>query len=314
MSEKMLEVTGLTKRFGSFTAVNNLSFTVNRGEVFGFLGPNGAGKSTSMRMITNFIPATSGEVRVDGISGAENDLLMKKKIGYLPESTPLYNDMSVEEYLRFVGELRGLKGAVLKRQMNEMIDVCSLTKMVKRPIGHLSKGYKQRVGLAQAMIHEPELLILDEPISGLDPNQIIEIRELIREMGKKKTVIYSSHILPEVAATCDRILIINNGELVTIGTPDEVTRQFTGKTTFLMKIVGDHSQMKTGFENLAEVISVQIVPEDSAVHVKIECNADESFGEILFDTVVARGWKLRELTHYVTTLEDVFTQLTGSKE
>ncbi len=313
MSEKMLEVTGLTKKFGSFTAVNNLSFTVNRGEVFGFLGPNGAGKSTSMRMITNFIPATSGDVKIDGISGAEYDLQMKKKIGYLPESTPLYSDMSVEEYLKFVGELRGLKGAILKRQMEEMIDVCSLTKMLKRPVGQLSKGYKQRVGLAQAMIHEPELLILDEPISGLDPNQIVEIRELIREMGRKKTVIYSSHILPEVAATCDRILIINNGELVTIGTPDEVTRQFTGKTTFLMKIAGNSSKMKSVFQAMNEVVSVQISDENSVANLKIECNSDETFGEQLFDTVVSNGWKIRELTHYVTTLEDVFTQLTGSK-
>lgn len=313
MSNKMLEVTGLTKRFGSFTAVNNLSFTVNRGEVFGFLGPNGAGKSTSMRMITNFIPATSGKVTIDGISGGDNDLLIKKKIGYLPESTPLYTDMSVEEYLKFVGELRGLRGTILKRQMDDMIDVCSLTKMIKRPIGQLSKGYKQRVGLAQAMIHEPELLILDEPISGLDPNQIIEIRELIREIGSKKTVIYSSHILPEVAATCDRILIINNGELVTIGTPEEVTRQFTGKTTFIMKILGEPVSMKSVFEKMKEVVSIQIDSDSAVAHVKIECNSDETFGDQLFDTVVSNGWKLRELTHYVTTLEDVFTQLTGSK-
>ncbi len=314
MSENMLEVTGLTKKFGNLKAVDQLTFSVKKGEVFGFLGPNGAGKTTTMRMITNFIPSTAGSVKVDGVSGFENDLYVRRKIGYLPESTPLYGDMFVDEYIRFVGELRGLRGKVLKHNMDKMIEVCGLSKMVKRPVAYLSKGYRQRVGLAQAMIHEPELLILDEPISGLDPNQIVEIRQLIKDIGREKTVIYCSHILSEVAATCNRLLIINNGKIVTTGTPDEVTTQFTGKTTFTLKLAGDPSKLNNTFNDLSGVISADVKTEDTVSTVVVETSMDETYGEVLFDTVVDGGWKLRELTHHVTTLEDVFTQLTGGKK
>ncbi len=314
MNENMLEVNGLTKTFGNFTAVDKLTFSVKKGEVFGFLGPNGAGKTTTMRMITNFIPSTAGTVLIDGIKGIDNDLLMRKKIGYLPESTPLYGDMFVDEYIKFVGELRGLRGATLKRQMQKMIEVTGLTEMVKRPVGYLSKGYRQRVGLAQAMIHEPELLILDEPISGLDPNQIVEIRELIKDIGREKTVLYCSHILSEVAQTCNRLLIINQGKVVTRGTPDEVTSQFTGKTTFTMKLVGDSNELSDHFNSLHAVLSVHATNDGSLTTVVIETAEDETYGEVLFDSVVSARWKLRELTHHVTTLEDVFTQLTGGKK
>ncbi len=311
MSEKMLEVIGLTKKFGSFTAVDDLNFSVNRGEVFGFLGPNGAGKTTTMRMITNFIPSTSGVVKVDGISGIANDLEIRKKIGYLPETTPLYSDMFVGEYLKFVGELRGLKGKKLKSQVDKMIEITGLEKMVNRPVGYLSKGYRQRVGLSQAMIHEPELLILDEPISGLDPNQIVEIRQLIREIGKEKTVLYCSHILSEVSATCDRLLIINNGKMITTGTTDDVINQFTGKCEFSLVLNGDATSMKSTFDSLDKVISSSVQTEDGVTRLFLETNSDENYGEILFDTVVDNGWKLRELTHKTTTLEDVFTKITG---
>ncbi len=311
MSENMLDVQGLTKKFGDFTAVDQLSFSVKKGEVFGFLGPNGAGKTTTMRMITNFIPSTSGSVLIDGVGGIDNDLLMRKKIGYLPESTPLYSDMFVGEYIKFVGELRGLRGAKLKQQMDKMIEVTGLTQMVKRPVGYLSKGYRQRVGLAQAMIHEPELLILDEPISGLDPNQIVEIRELIKDIGREKTVIYCSHILSEVAQTCNRLLIINNGKVVTRGTPDEVTSQFTGKTTFTLKVTAEQNEVLAHFKALPSVLSATGKIENDLTEVVIETAEDEEFGEVIFDSVVDKGWKLRELTHRVTTLEDVFTQLTG---
>jgi len=311
MSEKMLEVIGLTKKFGSFTAVDSLDFSVNRGEVFGFLGPNGAGKTTTMRMITNFIPSTSGIVKVDGISGIENDLVIRKKIGYLPETTPLYADMFVGEYLKFVGELRGLKGKQLKSQVDKMIEITGLNKMVNRPVGYLSKGYRQRVGLSQAMIHEPDLLILDEPISGLDPNQIVEIRQLIREIGKEKTVLYCSHILSEVSATCDRLLIINNGKMITTGTTDDVINEFTGKSHFSLVLNGDSSTMKSTFDSLDKVVQCSVQSEEGISKVTIETKSDENYGEILFDTVVNNGWKLRELTHKSTTLEDVFTKITG---
>ena len=223
MSKNMLEVAGLCKNYGNFTAVKNLDFFVKKGEVFGFLGPNGAGKTTTMKIITGFIPMSAGRVCVDGKDILEHSLETRRKIGYLPETTPLYTDMFVEEYLLFVGKLRGLTGEKLKRQTTKMIEVCGLETMWKRPVGHLSKGYRQRTGIAQAMIHEPDLLILDEPISGLDPNQIVEIRRLIKDIGKEKAVVYCSHILPEIAATCDKIIIINNGETAANGTLSELT-------------------------------------------------------------------------------------------
>jgi ABC-2 type transport system ATP-binding protein len=225
----MLEVSGLHKNYGNFCAVKNLDFSVNKGEVFGFLGPNGAGKTTTMKIITGFLPMSQGSVKVAGMDIVEKDLEVRKRIGYLPETTPLYTDMLVDEYLRFIGKLRGLSGEKLNKRIKEMLEVCGLEEMRKKPVGHLSKGYRQRTGLAQAMIHEPELLILDEPISGLDPNQIVEIRRLIKDIGKEKAVVYCSHILPEVAATCNRILIINNGETAATGTLDELTEN--GKVT-----------------------------------------------------------------------------------
>ena len=223
MSKNMLEVAGLCKNYGSFAAVRDLNFSVKKGEVFGFLGPNGAGKTTTMKIITGFIPSSAGNVSVDGKDIVEYSLETRRKIGYLPETTPLYTDMNVSEYLLFIGKLRGLSGEKLKKQMDKMIEVCGLGAMRKRPVGHLSKGYRQRTGIAQAMIHEPDLLILDEPISGLDPNQIVEIRRLIKDIGREKAVVYCSHILPEIAATCDRIIIINNGETAAAGTLNELT-------------------------------------------------------------------------------------------
>ena len=227
MTKNMLEVAGLCKNYGNFAAVKNLNFSVKKGEVLGFLGPNGAGKTTTMKIITGFIPMSAGEVFVDGKNILEHSVETRSIIGYLPETTPLYTDMFVEEYLTFIGKLRGLSGENLKRQTAKMIEVCGLEAMHRKTVGHLSKGYRQRTGIAQAMIHEPDLLILDEPISGLDPKQIVEIRKLIKEIGKEKAVVYCSHILPEIAATCDRIIIINNGETAAAGTVDELTKNGT---------------------------------------------------------------------------------------
>ena len=310
MGKSMLEVKGLTKKFGDFTAVNNLTFSVDKGEVFGFLGPNGAGKTTTMRMITNFIPATSGEILVDGIGGIENDILVRRKIGYLPESTPLYGDMFVEEYLKFVGELRGLKGSKLKTQYEKMIEVCDLKKMIKRPVAYLSKGYRQRVGLAQAMIHEPDLLILDEPISGLDPNQIVEIRNLIKEIGKEKTVLYCSHILSEVEATCDRLLIIKRGTIVAKGTSEEVTNEYNKETLFTLKARGELKNFVSILKNQDKIIDVTV--EHNTLFIK--SNEGDEYGEIISQLAFENGVKIRELVHNRTTLEDVFTSLTGGNE
>jgi ABC-2 type transport system ATP-binding protein len=309
----MLEVRGLNKKFGQVHAVNNLNFEIHKGEVFGFLGPNGAGKSTTMRIITCFIPPTSGSVRVDGLDTSAHDLAVRRKIGYLPESTPLYSDMTVREYLAFVGRVRNLRGGKLKSRMDEMFSVCALTKMANRQIGKLSKGYRQRVGLAQAMIHDPDLLILDEPMSGLDPNQIIEIRRLIKKMGVEKTVIYCSHILSEVSATCDRILIIKDGGIVATGTPDELTEGHKSGSRYTLRVKGDGQSVEAGLNSVGGVSGVSIDDARDGWHsVQVRTDTKEDIGESLFRHIVEKGWSLSELRRDQTSLEEVFTQLTRS--
>jgi len=308
----MLSVKGLNKKFGQVHAVNNLNFEVRKGEVFGFLGPNGAGKSTTMRIITCFIPQTSGTVQVDGIDTTVNNLEVRRKIGYLPESTPLYSDMTVREYLKFVGEVRNLRGDKLKSRMDEMFTVCALTKMTNRQIGKLSKGYRQRVGLAQAMIHNPDLLILDEPMSGLDPNQIIEIRHLIKKIGEEKTVIYCSHILSEVSATCDRILIIRDGRIVASGTPNELTSGHKSGSQYTLRVKGEKSKIKSEISTIEGVSLLELTDgsEPSWYEAQIHTNTKDDIGESLFNCIVRNEWSLSELRRDQTSLEEVFTQLT----
>jgi len=315
MSSSMLEVKNLSKRFGNFTAVKNLNFSVSKGEIFGFLGPNGAGKSTTMRIITCFIPPSEGTVHVDGLDIRQHDLEIRKRIGFLPEHNPLYADMKVKEYLKFVGEIRSLTGTTLSTALDKMITVCGLSSMVNREIGKLSKGYRQRVGLAQAMIHNPDLLILDEPVSGLDPNQIVEIRNLIREIGREKTVIYCSHILPEVKATCSRIMIINDGQIVAAGTADELTAADSSKATYSLRIQAAREQITDSLQSIEGVASATIDASSStdgtAWHsVTINSDTSEDLGEKLFDCAVKNNWRLAELSKSSVSLEDVFTRLT----
>lgn len=306
----MLEVKNLNKKFGDFHAVKNLNFQIRKGEIFGFLGPNGAGKTTTMRMVTCYMPPSSGTIHVEGLDTSSQSLAVRKKIGYLAESNPLYNDMTVQEYLTFVGEIRGVKGAKLKSRIDEMFTVCSLAKMATRQIGKLSKGYRQRVGLAQSMMHNPDLLILDEPMSGLDPNQIIEIRNLIKNLGREKTVIYCSHILSEVSATCDRILIINDGQIVASGTPDELTQKSTKGNRYIARIKGDRFDIEQKVQSVEGVSKINILKVDSDwVSAEIDALHDD-IGESLFRCVVDNGWSLSELKHESASLEDVFTQLT----
>lgn len=222
----MIEIKNLTKKFGQNLVLDNISFSVGKGEILGFLGPNGAGKSTTMKIITSFWTPTSGQVLIHGLNTAENSLLTRKNIGYLPETVPLYDDMKVFEYLKFIAEIRGLDKSKIKNRIKEVILICGLNKVLRKPIEELSKGYRQRVGLAQAIMHEPDILILDEPTTGLDPNQIVEIRDLIKTIGREKTVIFSTHILSEVSATCDRVIIINNGRLVGEGRPFEFEQKY----------------------------------------------------------------------------------------
>jgi ABC-2 type transport system ATP-binding protein len=231
-----IAVRNLTKLYGTEKAVNDISFDVKTGEILGFLGPNGAGKTTTMKIITCYMPPTSGMIEVEGLDIAEHSFEVRKKIGYLPEMNPLYLDMNVVEYLEYSARLHGLKDAMLRSRLKEMIDVCGIADERHKDIGELSKGFRQRVGLAQAMIHDPEVLILDEPTSGLDPNQIVEIRNLIRQLGRAKTVVLSTHILSEVQATCDRVIIINEGTIVADGTLEQLQQDFRGSEKISLEL------------------------------------------------------------------------------
>jgi ABC-2 type transport system ATP-binding protein len=306
----MLEVKDLNKKFGEVHAVKNLSFEVKKGEILGFLGPNGAGKTTTMRIITCYIPASSGTIKVSGMDTVENDLEVRKKIGYLPESTPLYNDMLVKDYLQFVGEIRGMRGRALSSRIDEMFHVCGLTKMTTRPIGNLSKGFRQRVGLAQAMLNDPQLLILDEPTSGLDPNQIIEIRQLIKNMGKEKTVIYCSHILSEVSATCNHIIIINQGSIVASGTADELTAKMNKENRYVLRLKADKSAVESKLKALEGVARVQVTQSAEWTDAVVVAQDNQDIGEKIYKCVFENGWSLAELKRESASLEDVFTQLT----
>ena len=310
----MLDVKGLQKSFGNVHAVKDLTFQVNKGEIFGFLGPNGAGKTTTMRMITSFMPSSAGSITIDGLDVAENTMAIREKIGYLPESAPLYTDMKVSEYIEYVGSLRELKGKKLKDAAENVYEICGLKKMLGRKIGNLSKGYRQRVGLAQALIHSPELLILDEPMSGLDPNQIVEIRELIKKIGKEKTVIYCSHILSEVSATCDNILIINNGELVAKGTPNELTAKTLKNNSYNISFKGDIEPVQKKYLELPEVNEAKLISEDSDSNtLQLTTDSSDNIGELLFKCAVDNNIVLSELKREEKNLENVFTKLTRGK-
>ncbi|MFH1175154.1 MAG: ATP-binding cassette domain-containing protein [bacterium] len=308
----MIQIKNLTKKYGEAFALNDVSFEIHKGEVVGFLGPNGAGKSTTMKIITTFISPTSGSVNVAGMDILDNSLEIRKKIGYLPENVPLYEDMKTVEYLQFIGKIRGLKKTELSERIKKMIEVCGLKKVSGKNIGELSKGYRQRVGLAQAMIHNPEILILDEPTTGLDPNQIAEIRSLIKEIGKDKTVILSTHILPEVSATCSRAIIINNGKIAAEGTTKELTSRLQSKNVVYAKIKGSKSDVLKKLSEMENVESAKETDLESqdVIGYKIEAKDNADLREYLFMTVVKNGWSLLELRQEETSLEDVFRELT----
>jgi ABC-2 type transport system ATP-binding protein len=307
----MLDVQGLCKSFGAFQALKDLSFEVRRGDVFGFLGPNGAGKTTTMRIVTCFMPASRGSIRVDGLDTREHDLEVRRKIGYLPEANPLYLDMLVEEYLQYSGAIRGITGERLTRRLAELYETCGLGTMRRRQLGKLSKGYSQRVVLAQSLLHDPDLLILDEPTSGLDPNQIIEIRQLIKNVGRSKTVIYCSHILSEVSATCNRIMIINEGRTVAAGTPAELMNQSNKGNRYLVRVKGDKDGLLRAMGAIAGVSSARLRATAGEWHeVEVLAASSADIGESIFDCVVQNRGRLAELKHETASLEDVFIQLT----
>lgn len=303
-------VENLTKKYGTQKAVDNISFKVNTGEILGFLGPNGAGKTTTMKAITTFIAPTEGDVYVGNYSIKEDYNEIRKHIGYLPENNPLYQDMAVIDYLEFVAELQGIEKQKIKDRILEMVHICGLEGEKHKKINELSKGYKQRVGLAQALIHDPDVLILDEPTSGLDPNQIVEIRELIKKIGQEKTVILSSHILAEVEATCDRILIINKGKIVADGTAENLRKQAQGREILKLTIGG--GEKNKIFDALREIPSVDVVDfiENQDSSFEVQSKPDMTSAKNVFDLCVKNNWFLTELTPIETKLEDVFRELT----
>jgi ABC-2 type transport system ATP-binding protein len=303
-------VENITKRFGTQKAVDQVSFQVKAGEILGFLGPNGAGKSTTMRAITCYLAPNEGDIRIGGLSIHEKPEEIKKIIGYLPESNPLYQDMPVIDYLKFVAELHGISKAKTPGRILDMVRICGLEGEKHKKIAELSKGYKQRVGLAQALIHDPQVLVLDEPTAGLDPNQIAEIRDLIREIGKEKTVILSSHILAEVEATCDRILIINKGRIVADGTSSDLRKRAQNKEILKITIEeGDRNAIIKALQALPSSSLVDVISQ-SGNSFELQSKPGTSSRRDVFKLCVEKGWLLTEMTPTETKLEDVFRELT----
>lgn len=306
----MIEVKEITKRFGMVTAVDRVSFEIAKGEVVGFLGPNGAGKTTTMRVLTCFLPADEGVARVAGHDVFEESMEVRSRIGYLPENAPLYLDMEVDTFLDYVAHIRGITGADKERALQRIVEICGLGEVYKKQIGELSRGYKQRVGLAQAMIHDPEILILDEPTSGLDPNQIREIRSLIRKLGREKTVILSTHILPEVEATCGRAIIISRGKIVADGSLEQITRKGGGNLHVAL-IRGDQEKIESGLKTIGDVVSFRSMgKEDGLLRYEVQGREGVHLGEQIFRMAADHGLSLAELRREGSTLESVFAQLT----
>jgi ABC-2 type transport system ATP-binding protein len=304
----MIEAEGLTKFYGSLPAIRDVSFQVQRGEVVGFLGPNGAGKSTTIRILSCYMPSTAGQAKVDGLDCFQHSMEVRRKIGYLPESVPLYTDMTVRRFLRFAAGAKSVDRKNESAEVKRVIGVCGVESVAHRIIGHLSKGYRQRVGLAQALLNNPSVLILDEPTIGLDPTQIIEIRHLIQELSGEHTILLSSHILPEVAQICQRVLIINKGQIVATDTPTNLTRQLQKSAEISVELTGEASGVA---EALRKVEGVLKVSSDDGNHNRLIVETDKSrdLRPEIARLVVAQGRDLLELKLVDLSLEDIFVQL-----
>jgi len=309
----MIEIKGLEKNYGETHALRGISVSIQAGEVVGLLGPNGAGKTTAMKILVGYMLPTAGTATVAGHDVIENPLAVQARLGYLPENAPLYGDMLVQEYLQFMGDMRGLDPSTCRRRMGEVVSECNISSVLTRPIGQLSKGYRQRVGLASAILHDPDILILDEPTTGLDPNQIVEVRDLIRRMGEKKTIILSTHILPEVAATCGRAVILIDGRVRADGALDELTRSRVQAVTIAPDDAGAAHAV---FENIDGVASVKrsATGSDGYITFRLELSHERDMGEAVAEMVRERGWRMRELRRDDRSLEQVFRELTETAE
>jgi len=309
----MIEIRNLRKFYGDFEALKGVSFSIKKGEIVGFLGPNGAGKTTCMKIVTGYMAATDGQVVIDGLDTDEHPVATRAKIGYLPENAPLYPDMNVYEYLAYVAEVRGIPGARIEGRIASIARTCGLTEVLHRDVGELSKGFRQRLALAQAMIHDPEILILDEPTNGLDPNQIVEIRNLIKEVGRQRTVILSSHNLPEVVQTCDRVIIVHRGAIVADGTPDELEKRGQSNPRVIVKLkkpaengVGKRLAEVPGVKDVVSVLE----PAKDVLAFELEAEPGTDVREAVFQAAVQAGWSLQELRRDVIDLEALFGRLT----
>ena len=309
----MIEVENLTKRFPTQLAVSDVSFSVQPGEIVGFLGPNGAGKTTAMRVLTGFLPPTAGTARVAGSDVVTRSLEARASLGYLPESAALYPEMRVHEYLAYRARLEGVSGIDVKRRVGEAIESCLLQEVAKRKVENLSKGFRQRTALAGALVHRPPVLILDEPTVGLDPMQIIKIRETIRSLGRERAVLLSTHILPEVDAVCDRVLIIDRGRIVAEGTAGELRSRMAGAPIVRASFAG-RVDAREALASLPGVISVTQENDADETRVRLECATDADPREEIFRAAVAHGWILRELARERLSLEDVFVRLTRHED
>ena len=317
MPELMIQVENLTKFYGATRAVDDVTFNVRKGEVLGFLGTNGAGKSTTMKVLTCYLAPTAGRAEVAGFDVFDNSLEVRKHLGYLPEDTPLYKDMTVLEYLQFAAAMRGMPSDRSEKRIKEIGGRCGLHEVAGKLVGELSRGYRQRAGLAQAMLDDPDILILDEPTSGLDPNQIVEIRQLIKEVGKEKTVILSTHILPEVQATCSRILIISSGKLVADGSPDELrAREKASRYRLVVEASGATAEaVKARLGSIKGVSRCEtVLGEDGAHAFSLDAAGDEDLRKVLFRAAVDNKWTLLELHREAASLETVFRNLTTREE
>ncbi len=311
----MIQIQNLVKNYGDVRAVDHINFEVRDNEILGFLGPNGAGKSTTLRILTGYLSPTQGNIQVGNLNILDNSREIRQLCGYLPESNPLYTDMIVYDYLKFIAEARNIKPEDFEKTLRRVVAKCGLDGVVNRQIRTLSKGYRQRVGLAQAIIHDPKILILDEPTTGLDPNQILEIRSLIKELGKNKTLIISSHILQEVQAVCDRIVIINKGRIVADGSTEELKASFQGQTKLMLTLKADENEISEITEAIPGIQTFKYTTDDDGIHhVTLEYPSGEDRRESIYNFIKTRNWALLEMYRELASLEDVFRNLTVEEE
>jgi ABC-2 type transport system ATP-binding protein len=314
-SSPMIEVENLTKRYASHTAVDDISFTVGHGEIVGLLGPNGAGKSTTMRILSSFMPATSGTVRVAGLDVFHDSLEARRRIGFMPENNPLHTDMRVREYLKFRARIKGLSRSASRERVDTVMEQCGLTDVARRIIGQLSKGYRQRVGLADALVHEPDLIILDEPTIGLDPHQIRSVRQLIQSLAQRHTVLISSHILPEVEMTCTRVLIMFEGRIVAADTPEALQQKMSANGQIIAEIAAPATELHDVWAAVPDVEYFDMAQVDGGYQrCAFTTRNGVDLRPVIFEAARQRGWALRELSRSRLTLEDVYVQATRPDE